>query len=137
MTFEEILSIGGRPGLYRLVASSRGGVIVESLTDEKRFPVSQKAEVSALKDIAIYTTGEEVPLPEVFKKIYEKEDGGSAIDHKSTPPELKNYMEEILPAFDQERVYSSNLKKLFQWYNILQKEGLLEELLKEGSDEEE
>lgn len=125
MNLEGILTIGGKPGLYKMVAQSRGGVIVESITEEKRFPVSQASNVSALKDIAIYTYNEEVPLGDVFGKIYEKEDGGKAIDHKAKPEELKAYMEDILPEYDRERVYNSDLKKLFQWYNLLQDQGML------------
>ena len=125
MNLEGILSIGGKPGLYKLVAQSRGGVIVESLNGDKRFPVTQASNVSALKDIAIYTYNEEVPLQEVFVKIAEKENYGKAIDHKSNPAELKAYLEEVLPEYDQERVYNSDIKKLFQWYNLLQEQGLI------------
>lgn len=127
MDLEGILAIGGKPGLYKLVAQSRGGVIVQSLADDKRFPVSQSSNVSALKDIAIYTHEEEVPLVEVFEKISAKENKGKAIEHKANPEELKAYMAEVLPDYDQERVYTSDLKKLFQWYNLLQEQGLLTE----------
>ena len=125
MNIDEILSISGKPGLYKLVAQSRGGVIVQSMIDDKRFPVTQTHNVSALKDIAIYTYEEEIPLKDVFLKIAEKEDFGKAVDHKSKPEELKNYMIEILADYDQERVYASDLKKLFQWYNLLQEQGLI------------
>lgn len=126
MNLEGILAIGGKPGLYKLVAQSRGGVIVESLTENKRFPVSQTGNVSALQDIAIYTYGEEVPLPEVYTKIAEKEDWGKTIDPKNTKPEdWKNYLLEVLPDYDQDRVYNSDLKKLFNWYNLLHEQGLI------------
>ncbi len=125
MKLDDILSIGGKPGLYKLVAQSRGGVIVQSLADDKRMPVTQTNNVSSLKDIAIYTYDQEVPLKDVFLKIAEKEDFGKAIDHKADGAELRAYMEEVLPDFDQERVYNSDLKKLFQWYNILHKQGLV------------
>ncbi|MGB0176085.1 MAG: DUF5606 domain-containing protein [Owenweeksia sp.] len=125
MNLEGILAIGGKPGLYKLVAQSRGGVIVESLTENKRFPVSSANNVSALSDIAIYTYSEEVPLKDVFIKIAEKEDYGKAIDHKSAPAELQGYMSEVLPDYDQERVYQSDLKKLFMWYNMLHEQGLI------------
>lgn len=127
MNLEGILSIGGKPGLHKMVAQSRGGIIVESLSDKKRFPVSQTSNVSALKDIAIYTYEEEVPLVEVYHKIAVKENDGPCIDHKSSSAELSSYLEEILPEFDKERVYNSDLKKLFQWYNILQSEGLIDQ----------
>lgn len=125
MNLEGILAIGGKPGLYQLVAQSRGGVIVASLLDDKRFPVTQASNVSALKDIAIYTYGEEVPLEEVFTKIAEKEDYGQAISHKEKPDALRDYMLEVLEDYDQERVYNSDLKKLFQWYNLLQEKGFI------------
>lgn len=125
MNLEGILAIGGKPGLYQLVAQSRGGVIVSSLLDEKRFPVTQASNVSALKDIAIYTYGEEVPLEEVFTKIAEKENYGKTISHKEKPEAHRAYMLEILEDYDQERVYNSDLKKLFQWYNLLQEKGFI------------
>ncbi len=125
MKLDDILSIGGKPGLYKLVAQSRGGVIVQSLIDDKRIPVTQTNNVSSLKDIAIYTYDEEVPLKDVFMKIAEKENFGKAIDHKASGAELRAYMEEVLPDYDQERVYNSDLKKLFQWYNVLHEQGLV------------
>lgn len=135
MNLEGILSIGGKPGLYKLVAQSRGGIIVESLNDQKRFPVSQTSNVSALKDIAIYTYDEEVPLTEVYHKIAVKESDGPCINHKSNPEELRTYLEEVLPEFDKERVYNSDLKKLFQWYNILQEHGLIDQELEDEDAE--
>jgi len=126
MKLEEILSIGGKPGLYKLIKATRQGVLVESLIDGKRMPVSQRAEVSALSDIAIYTYEEEIPLADIFDKVYDKEEGGLAIDaKKASTEELKAYMEEILPTFDQERVYPSHLKKLFTWYNTLHAKDML------------
>ncbi len=125
MNLDRILAIGGKPGLYHLVAQSRGGVIVESLQDGKRFPVSAAGNVSALKDIAIYTYGEEVPLKDVYQKIADKEDYGKAPSHKESSSTLKSYLEEILPDYDKERVYDSDIKKLFNWYNILQANDLL------------
>lgn len=125
MNLDRILAIGGKPGLYNLVAQSRGGVIVESLQDGKRFPVNAAGNVSALKDIAIYTYGEEVPLKEVYQKIADKEDYGKAPSHKESSNTLRSYLEEILPDYDKERVYDSDIKKLFNWYNILQVNDLL------------
>lgn len=136
MNLEGILSIGGKPGLHKMVAQSRGGIIVESLSDKKRFPVSQTSNVSALKDIAIYTYDEEVPLTEVYHKIAVKENDGPCVDHKSKPADLSGYLEEILPEYDKERVYNSDLKKLFQWYNILQAEGLIDQKIEEEAKEE-
>ncbi len=120
MNLEGILAIAGKPGLYRLVAQSKGGLIVESIIDNRRFPVNQAQNVSALQDIAIYTDNEEVPLAEVFEEIAKKENLGKAIDHKEAPISLGEYLAEILPDYDRARVYNSDLKKIFQWYNILQ-----------------
>lgn len=125
MNLEGILSIAGKPGLYKMVAQSKGGLIVESIVDEKRFPISQAQNVSALQDIAIYTETEEVPLADVFNKIAEKESLGKAIDHKENPKSLGEYLAEVLPDYDRSRVYNSDLKKLFQWYNLLQEQGLI------------
>jgi len=142
MNLEKILSIAGKPGLYKLVSQSRTALIVETLDGSKRFPAHQTMNVSSLKDIAIYTTTEEVPLKEVFGKIAEKENYSTAIDHKSSPDELRNYMLEILPDFDQDRVYHSDLKKVFSWYNLLLDNGLItpeaeEEEGETGAGEEE
>jgi len=120
MDLEGILAIGGKPGLYKMVAQSRTGVIVQSLTENKRFPVSQTGNVSALKDIAIYTYEEEVPLPQVYQKIADKENGNKTLNPKEvSAKEMADYMLEVLPDYDQERVYTSDLKKLFSWYNLL------------------
>ena len=125
MNLEGILSIAGKPGLYKLVAQSKNGLIVESIIDNRRFPISRAGNVSSLKDIAIYTETEEVPLEEVFSKIADKEEHGPSIDHKEKPELLGTYLAEILPDYDRSRVYNSDLKKLFQWYNLLQSQGLL------------
>ena len=111
MELKDILAIGGKPGLYRFIAQAKNGIIVESLTDKKRIPAYASDKVSALEDIAIFTDSEEVNLADVFKKIFEKENGGKAINHKSSGEELKAYFEEILPDFDRDRVYTSDIKK--------------------------
>ena len=123
MTIEKIVSILGKPGLYKVLSQSKNGVIVESLENGKRFPVSAVHQISALSDIAIYTYDEEVPLKDVFYAIFEKENGKETINPKSDKDTLKNFMREILPEYDEERVYVSNIKKLAQWYNTLVKSG--------------
>lgn len=123
--------------MHKMVAQSRGGVIVESLIDGRRFPVSTSSNVSSLKDIAIYTYNEEIPLGEVFQKIGEKEDYQACIDAKSEGQDLRAYMEEVLPDFDQERVYNSDLKKLFSWYNLLQEKGFINAEAFAGDEETE
>jgi hypothetical protein len=137
MNLRDILSIAGKSGLYKLSAQSNNRIIVESLENGKKMPVQATNKVSALEDISIYTYEDDLPLGEVFQKIKAKENGGKAIHHKSSGSELRNYMEEVLPDYDEERVYDSDLKKLFQWYNILQENGLLEEEEKEEQKEEE
>lgn len=126
MKLDDILSIGGKPGLFQLVKATRQGVLVESLLDGKRMPISQRADVSALSDIAIYTYAEELPLTEVYDRLYEKLEGGLALDvKKASGEDLKAFMLDFMPDYDQERVYTSHLKKLFAWYNLLHERGLL------------
>ncbi|MGI9527932.1 MAG: DUF5606 family protein [Weeksellaceae bacterium] len=125
MKIDKVISISGKPGLYTLVTQSKGGFIAMNLDNNRKTAVPASASVSLLSNIAIYTLTDEVPLAEVFDRIYKKEDGGKAIDHKSSEKELRNYMAEVLPDYDEDRVYKSDLKKLFQWYNILLKNGLI------------
>ncbi len=125
MNLTGIISISGKPGLYRVVAQGNNNVIVESLEDGKRFPAHSNNKISALDDISIYTYEEDVPLKDVFASIYEKEKGGAAISHKESAAKLVEYMTKVLPKYDQERVYSSDIKKLFQWYNLLHKANAL------------
>lgn len=123
MGLEKILSISGKPGLYELTAQTRGGFVAKSIVDEKKIAVNVRHNVSLLSEIAIYTYTEEVPLGEIFKKISEKENGGEAINSKASKKELENYFSEILPDYDVDRVYQSDIKKIIQWYNLLVKNG--------------
>lgn len=125
MNLEKILAISGKPGLYELKAQTRSGFLAESLIDGKKMSVGMRHNVSVLNEIAIYTYAEEVPLKDIFNNIKEKENGGEAISHKVSKNELESYFSEILPEYDQERVYASDMKKVIQWYNLLQKRGLL------------
>ena len=133
MKLKDILSISGEGGLFRFIAQGKNSIIVEHLETKKRTAAHGTAKVSSLEDIAIFTDDEEVPLSEVFDKIFEKEDGGEALNHKSSSNELKEYFEEVLPAYDRDRVYVSDIKKLLNWYNTLHKL----EMLIPGSDSEE
>ncbi|UJH66834.1 DUF5606 domain-containing protein [Allomuricauda sp. SCSIO 65647] len=120
MTLDKILSIGGKPGLYKLLTQTRSGFVGESLLDGKRVSVGLRNNVSVLSEIAIYTLEEEVPLREVFQKIKDKEKGGkTAISHKDEKIKLEEYFFEVLPDYDEDRVYASDIKKVIQWYNIL------------------
>ncbi len=121
-----ILSISGQSGLFKLVAESKNNIIVESLETKKRIPVHSTSKVSALEDIAIYTEESDVPLKEIFKAISDKENGGAALSHKAQGSELKAYFEEVVPDYDKERVYVSDIKKVLLWYNILQEKEMLD-----------
>ncbi len=137
-----ILSVSGHSGLFKMVAESKNSIVVESLDTKKRIPVYSSAKVSALEDIAIYTYEGDTPLKDVFKLISDKENGGAAMSPKAQGKELKAYFEEILPEFDQERVYVSDIKKVLTWYNTLQEKEMLdfsepEEGTEETKDSEE
>ena len=119
MKLEKLIAISGKPGLYQIISQSKSGVIVESLTDKKRIPVNNLNNISTLNDIAIYTYEEEVPLKQVFLNIHEKEGGKKSIDTKSAKAELLEYFSTVLPDYDTERVYASNIKKVISWYNAL------------------
>jgi hypothetical protein len=125
MNLTGIIAISGKPGLFKVVAQGKNNLIVESLEDGKRFPAYSTDRISALEDISVYTYEEDASLGELFETIFNKENGGEAPSHKADKLTLENYLLEILPNYDQERVYFSDLKKIFQWYNLLHKSGLL------------
>ena len=125
MNLTGIIAISGRPGLFKVVAQGKNNLIVESLEDGKRFPAYSTERISALEDISIYTYDEDIALGDIFDTIFKKENGGEAPSHKADKLTLENYLLEILPNYDQERVYFSDLKKIFQWYNLLHKSNLL------------
>jgi len=119
MNLKDLIVITGKPGIYKMNSQTKGGLIVESLLDKKKIPVHNIHQVSSLNDIAIYTDVDEVPLKEIFKTIHKKEDGKETINHKESKTVLTDFFTEVLPNFDTERVYPSNIKKIVQWYNIL------------------
>lgn len=123
---KEILSISGKPGLQKLISNSSNAIIVESLTDGKRFPAYSNSKIIALADISIYTETEDLPLKEIFKRMYEKENGKQAISHKDATEKIIAYFTEIVPEYDKERVYTSDMKKVIQWYNLLVDKNLLD-----------
>ena len=137
MSLDKILSISGKPGLYELKTQTRSGFLAESLIDGKKVSVSARHNVSLLSEIAIYTTSEEIPLADVFEKIKAKENGGEAISHKSSKDELEEYFFNVLPDYDEDRVYPSDIKKVVQWYNLLQKNGHTSFASQDSSEEEE
>ena len=119
---KKILSVSGKPGLYKLVSQGKSMLIVEALTDGRRLPVYAREKIISLGDIAIYTDGDEVPLYEVLNSVKAKEEGNavSSIDTVlDTPDELLAYMSEVLPNFDRDRVYPTDIKRLLSWYNLL------------------
>jgi Domain of unknown function (DUF5606) len=125
MNLEKILSISGKPGLYALKVQTRTGFLAESLVDGKKISVSLKVNVSLLSEISIYTINEEKPLTEVMRNIAIKESEGPAISHKEDNATLIAYFSEILPEYDSERVYPSDIKKVLSWYNLLQSKGMV------------
>lgn len=126
MDLSKILAISGKPGLYQSIAQTKTGVIVESLIDGKRFPAFSHERISSLAEISVFTEGEDIPLKTVLKSVYEKYQGGKAIDHKASGSQLQAFMEEVVPDYDKERVYSSDIKKLVMWYNLLVEKNLLD-----------
>jgi|TARA_R110000823_G_scaffold243818_3_gene368029 hypothetical protein len=124
MSLEKVLSISGKPGLYKLKTQTRTGFLAESLLDGKTINVSGRHNVSLLSEIAVYTLTEEVPLREVFKKISEKEGGKETISHKASKEELEEFFFGVMPDYDEDRVYASDIKKIVQWYNMLIKNGI-------------
>lgn len=135
-----ILSVSGKPGLYKLISNSKNMVIVESVVDNKKVPIHARDKVVSLGDISIYTETDDVPLKNIFISIKNKENGAKAsINTSAKPEELKKYFEEILPDFDKDRVYPTDIKKIISWYNILTEAGLdyeTEETINEEAEEE-
>jgi hypothetical protein len=139
---KDILSISGQGGLYKYLKKSRNGIIVEHLETGKRQNADATARINALEDISVYTIDDDIPLKDVFKAINDKEEGGPTLNPKKTSSnELREYFEEIVPEYDEDRVYVSDIKKILKWYNTLQKLDMLnfdeeeEEETKEQKDE--
>lgn len=125
MNLEKILAISGKPGLYVLKVQTRSGFVAESLADGKKITVNLKSNVSLLSEISVYTYEGEQPLAEIMKKIAAKESNGPAISHKSDNATLAAYFKEVLADYDEERVYPSDIKKILNWYNMIQAKGLV------------
>ena len=125
MNLEKILAISGHPGLYELKLQTRTGFVAESLIDGKKVTVGMRNNVSLLSEISMYSYTEEKPLTEVFEKIALLEQNGPAISHKEDQSVLADYFRKVLPDYDEDRVYPSDIKKLLSWYNLLQSKGLI------------
>lgn len=134
MDLSKIITVTGKSGLFNVLAQSKNAIIVESLIDKKKFPVHASSRFNTLDEIYIYTTEEEVLLKDVLLKIFDKENNSKCPVDLSNAAAIKTYFTEILPNYDTERVYESDMKKLLNWYNILQGEGLInkDEEAKEG-----
>ena len=136
MKLKDFISVAGKSGLHTIVGKSKNNVIVESLKDKKRFPIFNTNKISALSDISIYTYDEEILLSEVFDRIQKKYQKDAAISHLEKGDELRKVFEELIPNYDQEQVYNSDIKKVFQWYNILHEtNNLIQEESNEETDE--
>ena len=137
MDLENIISIAGYSGLHKVVGSTKNGIVVESLEGGKRMAAYSTHKVSALDDISIFTETEDVPLKDVFQKMYGTNNGKAGINHKSSAEELKTFFKKSLPDYDQERVYVSDIKKVIRWYNLLIESGMLKPEEKEGKSKKE
>ena len=126
MNIEGIINVTGKPGLHKIISQGKNTVIVESLTDKKRIPVYSHNQANSLEEIGIYTYEDTVPLVDVFTRIAKKENCKQCISHKEGKEELYLYFRDILPEYDEDRVYISDIKKVFQWYNALEASGLVQ-----------
>lgn len=136
MELKDILAISGQPGLYKFVAQSMRGVIVESLIDSKRMNASATSRVSALTEISMFTEGEDIALADVFTNIWNYTEGKQAISHKESPERIKEEFAKVLPEYDRERVHVSDMKKCFAWYNTLVEAGFTEFKLPTDGEEQ-
>ena len=136
MELKDILAISSQPGLYKYVAQSMRGVIVESLIDGKRMNASATSRVSALTEISMFTEGEDIPLADVFTNIWNYTEGKQAVSHKESAAKIQEEFAKVLPEYDRERVHVSDMKKCFAWYNILVEAGFTEFKLPSQGEEE-
>lgn len=127
MDLKKIIAVTGKPGLYKLVSTTRTGILVESLTDGRRMPVSANQNASSLNDISVFTYGEDKPLREILAEMYKHFNGQKAPSHKESESVLREEFEKVVSDYDKERVYFSDIKKVFQWYNILVELGLADD----------
>jgi len=125
MDMKDIMAISGKPGLYKFVAHGRNAIIVENIETGKRTSAFSSEKINSLEEISVFTHEKDIPLKEVFKAIFDKEDGKESISPKSDPKELKEYFAEVVPDYNRERVYVSDIKKIISWYNLLQKNDML------------
>ena len=134
MEFNKIIAVSGKPGLFRVVSQSKNTVIAESLIEKKRIAINTTQHISLLENIAIYTYEEDMPLLNVFKIMFDKTAGEEALSHKDSSKNLTAFFTEVIPNYDDERVYVSNIKKVIQWFNLLVKTGLDFSKIEESSE---
>ncbi len=139
MNLKGLIAISGKPGLYKVAAQGRNNIIVESLDTGKKFPAFATEKISALEDISIYTYEEDVPLSDVYDKLAERANYVASVSHKENSNVLREELTTFLPDYDEDRVYDSDIRKIFQWYNILVAKGYVvkEEITEEAAAEEE
>lgn len=137
MDIKGIIAISGKPGLYKVAAQGRNNIIVESLDNGKKFPAFASDKISALEDICIYTYEEDVPLIDVYTKLAEKEGYKGSLNHKEPADKLREHLASYLPDYDEDRVYDQDVRKLYQWYNILVDKGYIVEGAATAEEEEE
>lgn len=135
MEFSKVISVTGKPGLFQVVSQSKNAIIVEALADQKRIAINSTQNVSLLENIAIYTFEEDIPLLNVFKAMFEKTEGKEAVSHKESSKKLVTFFRDVLPNYDDERVYTSNIKKVIQWFNILVVAGMDFSVIKKSTEE--
>ncbi len=126
MNLTGIIAVSGSPGLYKVVAQTRTGLLAESLSDGKRLPVYSTDKVSSLEDISIYGNSDDIPLKEVLKLIKDKLAGAEVPGSKAEPKEIRTVFASCVPEYAEERVYTSDMKKVFTWYALLEAKGLLD-----------
>ena len=137
MVLNDILNISGQSGLFKFISKGRNNVIVENMFDKKRTTIPATSRISMLNDISIFTEDETLPLHKVFQKMKEKEPLGTSVSHKSTDAELKTYFAEVLPEYDRNRVYVSDIRKVVLWFNQLIELGITDFELPEEEKKEE
>jgi len=138
MNLKEIMAIAGKPGLYKMIAQAKNGIIVESLIDQKRIQAFSHDKVSTLGEISVYTEAGDTPLRDILRTMFTKLEGKPAPDFKGDNNKIKQFFGEILPDYDKERVYVSHMQKITGWYNLLLEKGLIdmEEETEEGNSAE-
>lgn len=135
MNLKEIMAITGKPGLYKLVAQAKNGIIVESIVDQKRLQAFSHDKISTLEEISIYTESDDMPLKEVLISMYQKLDGKPAPELKGDTAKIKEFFGQMVPGYDKDRVYTSHMQKITSWYNLLIEHNLLDASLEEDEKE--